>query len=278
LKADNNIKKLINDSHISVTPDTDEKILACALTEIKSRTKSSPHHPTTWRIIMKSKLTKLAVAAVIIIAIIVIINQFGVSVDIASVSWAAAVEQLSTTRTMTYTVTTHKQRDNLPNIAIQMDVAFMEPGHIRVDVMGGSLVWIVDQTLRKALVVKPLTKKFDEIDLPPNGVLMLPPARTVAQLTVLPDQPDEDIGEQNIEGRILRGYRVTQDGVIKSLWIDPKTMGLVRAEIDIADTPGLRLVITNFQFDVELEESLFSLAAPKGYTHEETSDGASTNE
>ena len=80
MKADDNIKKLINQSHILTAPDTDEKILAGALTDIKSRTKSSPHQPTIGRIIMKSRLIKLAAAAVIIIAILLSITLLDKSV------------------------------------------------------------------------------------------------------------------------------------------------------------------------------------------------------
>ena len=44
--------------------------------------------PNIWRIIMKSKITKFAAAAVIIIAILIGINQFGGSIDGSSRAYA----------------------------------------------------------------------------------------------------------------------------------------------------------------------------------------------
>ena len=228
-----------------------------------------------WRTIMKTRITKMAAAVVIIIAVLAGLNQLGDS----NAAWAAAVERLNTARTMTYTVTMYRQLENVPSITIRMDVAFKKPGHIRVEVTEGSFVWIINQRLRKVLVVKPLKKEFTEIDIPPNVVLgFAQQPQIVEQLRTLPDQADEDLGEQNIDGRMLRGYRATEYGVTKILWIDPETMDLVRAEINVADTPGLRLVITDFQFDVELDESLFSLTPPEGYTREKTSRDASTDD
>ncbi len=47
-----------------------------------------PREQKIWRIIMKSKITKLAAAAVIIVAVIICINQFGGSIDGASVAFS----------------------------------------------------------------------------------------------------------------------------------------------------------------------------------------------
>jgi outer membrane lipoprotein-sorting protein len=46
-----------------------------------------------WRTIMKGRMTKLAAAAVIIIAVLIGINQFGGSIDGASVAWADVAER-----------------------------------------------------------------------------------------------------------------------------------------------------------------------------------------
>ncbi len=48
----------------------------------------APERETIWRIIMKSKITKLAAAAVIIIAVLIGINQFVGSIDMANIAFA----------------------------------------------------------------------------------------------------------------------------------------------------------------------------------------------
>jgi len=94
MKAADNIKKLINQSHISTAPDTDERILASALTEMKSRTEktSAQQKPNVWRIIMKNRITKVAVVAMMIIVVLIGIDYFGGSADPANVAWGKMIE------------------------------------------------------------------------------------------------------------------------------------------------------------------------------------------
>ena len=56
-----------------------------------------PRHQFDWRSIMQSKITKLAAAAVIIVAVIIGINQFGGSIDAASVAWASVTKHIAQT-------------------------------------------------------------------------------------------------------------------------------------------------------------------------------------
>lgn len=63
--------------------------------EKKDQTAGSNTGPTfIWRTIMKSKITRLAAAAVIIIAVLAGINYFGGSIDGAGVAWAELVERV----------------------------------------------------------------------------------------------------------------------------------------------------------------------------------------
>ncbi|MHC4618329.1 MAG: hypothetical protein ACYTEQ_11320, partial [Planctomycetota bacterium] len=51
---------------------------------------------------MKSKITKLAAAAIIIVAAVVAINYFGVPVDGTSVAWGELVEHVEQIKTVVY--------------------------------------------------------------------------------------------------------------------------------------------------------------------------------
>ena len=64
------------------------KVLDEALEAQRSRESRSVSGTYAWKIIMKSKMTKFATAAVIIIAVLIGINQFGGSIDGASVARA----------------------------------------------------------------------------------------------------------------------------------------------------------------------------------------------
>jgi len=77
------IKKFcaVQKSSTTTTPRMDERILNDTITAYKKTNTSATKKPKLRRIIMKSRITKLAAAAVIIIAVLIGINQFGGSID-----------------------------------------------------------------------------------------------------------------------------------------------------------------------------------------------------
>ena len=79
------IKKLFVKSNVTVSSELDDKIIndAFQVLEKSIKTKSAEPEPNIWRIIMKSRITKIAAAAVIIIAVLIGISHFSDSVDIA---------------------------------------------------------------------------------------------------------------------------------------------------------------------------------------------------
>ena len=80
-----------------MSADTDmcQKARQSVLSAIKNQTKpSAQKEQNIWRLIMKTKTTKFAIAAVVIIAIMIGINQFGGSIDGASIVWADVVQKL----------------------------------------------------------------------------------------------------------------------------------------------------------------------------------------
>jgi outer membrane lipoprotein-sorting protein len=100
----------------------------------------------------------------------------------------------------------------------------------------------------------------------------------------------EELGLKTIDGREVKGFRLTSGGMTFTFWVDPKSGEPVTVEtkstipdytnLEIAKkgeelkTKGERMVemvLSNFQFDVPLDESLFSLAPPDGYKLQEMS-------
>ncbi|MHC4110638.1 MAG: hypothetical protein ACYSUY_06155 [Planctomycetota bacterium] len=84
-----NIEKLIKNTKIDTNSKVDEVVLDDTLKAFeKAKSKNSvSHQPNIWRIIMKSRITQLAAASVIIIAVIICINQFSGSIDGVSVAF-----------------------------------------------------------------------------------------------------------------------------------------------------------------------------------------------
>ncbi len=90
MKPSDNIEKMFTQTNIETNTDVDKVVLSDAVNAMSKSKQKTPvcDKPNVWRIIMKSKITKFATAAVIIIAVLIGINQFGGSVDGTNVAWA----------------------------------------------------------------------------------------------------------------------------------------------------------------------------------------------
>ena len=260
MKSESQIKRLAK--KIRIEPDTavDERVLACAETALAKSTKNQDvarlRRPSIWRTIMKNPITKLAAAAMIIIAVLIGLHYFGDSVNIAGTAYAEVVERLQNALTMTYT----------SSGTTEIEIAFKKPGYMRTT-MSGDYITVIDWSRGKGLSTLPTRKQFIEMEMSnlPNN-----PAKQhfniIEKLRTLSDRADEELGTSEIDGRMLQGFRVTEEDVINTVWIDPQTRDLVRVETEFINAPGMNMVMTDFQFDVELDDSLFSLTPPEDYT------------
>ena len=91
MRPADNIEKLIKKLHMSASAKLDKRVhsgISMALEE-SEKTKSAKLKPKIWRIIMKSRITKFAAAAVIIIAVILSMNLL----DKSLTAPAYAIEQ-----------------------------------------------------------------------------------------------------------------------------------------------------------------------------------------
>ena len=76
----------------------------------------------------------------------------------------------------------------------------------------------------------------------------------------------ERLGKKEIDGREAVGFRTHADMVDVTLWADPETARPIRIETVMDMMAGVRMVMDNFRYDVDLDPSLFSLEPPEGYS------------
>jgi len=269
-----NIEKLIRKLHYETSAETHDRVFGNVMLalEKQQKQKAGVIKPDLWRMIMKTKITKLAAAAVIIAAVLVGILQLGGNGTNAV--YASVVEQLHYARTMTYSIMTHTPVESMPTLRQQM--AFKEPGYMRTTTADGYIT-VIDWNQNKGITLLPPKREY--IDFEASNYQHDPaqdPFRVVEKLRNLPDEADEVLGEKEIDGRLLQGFRVTQGDMINTVWIDSQTEQLVRVEIEYANSPGMNTIMTDFQFNIELDDSLFSLAPTEGYTPMEVKADIST--
>lgn len=75
-----NLEKVIKQLRRTTTPETDERILEDAFAALRQR-KQTVSEPSIWRILIKSRITKFAAAAVIIMAISFAVLHRGTTVQ-----------------------------------------------------------------------------------------------------------------------------------------------------------------------------------------------------
>lgn len=96
MKPAERIERLIKERRYKANAETYDKALGSFLQAVDEHIeqKAAPTEPKLWRTIMKSRITKLAAAAVIMIAAFVVIYQSGGSIDGATVAFAQIAENM----------------------------------------------------------------------------------------------------------------------------------------------------------------------------------------
>ena len=257
-----NIEKLIKKLRYKPSAETHDRVLRNvqqALDE-SQKTTSAPK-PNIWRIIMKSKITKIAAAAVIIIAVLIGINQFGGSIDGASVAWAQVVEQLNN-----YTKYKCRQRvvrEQGPEFPT-MQVYHLNLSLRRQEVEDGS-IHIIDMRGTDAITVElyPDQKKATVTKLLGFGPRKDP--HIIEMVKRFEQESTERLGTKKQDGKVLHGFRHQPNEFNDfTVWVDAETKLPVEIELKHLNR-GQTIFLDEFEFDFELDASAFSTDIPDGY-------------
>lgn len=242
------LKKLINQSHVRTSSQTDERILADAIDRMEELIlqSSSRAGRNLWRIIMKSPITKLIAAAVIIIAVLLGVkfvgNPFG-----SNVTFAQVIQPILDAKTAVL------------DIIVGQD----ENGPVIHDMVMGSrirrtmsnapdVVSIIDLETGRILVLTAGSREAVYIDLKsfpsiPNYLDRL--KNVIAKFRESPDFSVEELGERDIAGQKLIGFRAANPLLDVTIWADPRTALPVCIE-QIEEQ--LKVICKNVHFDVPI--------------------------
>jgi outer membrane lipoprotein-sorting protein len=226
----------------------------------ESRNRSQTKTTSIWRIIMKSKMTKFAAAAVIIIAVLLGLEFIG-GPSTASVAFAEVVQQIRESRTVMFTTEV-----KVGEQVMRIEHIRKEPGLKRTVMAGGLVVSIIDLTRKKSISINHSEKQYTERDLENAQI-----PDFFEDMRTFPERANEVLPKEEMDGHIVQGFRVIEgiDGIDAICWIDVQTGDLIRLEGQFPNAPNTRIVATDFKFDVELDDALFSLVPPNGYVRKE---------
>ena len=167
-------------------------------------------------------------------------------------------------------VTTMKMK-GIP--AIELKGSFANPGKMRQE-MGFGKVTIMDFQLDKIVMIDDRMKTavvMNLINVPDESRMAMQENNfTKMQATLReakqdPESKIEMLGEKEIDGRALIGYRFESGDRPLTVWADPETHQPYLMETSQVGALASDITIGQFEFDKELDESLFSLEVPEGY-------------
>jgi len=293
-----------------VGPDSDEfndrlrqrmsEVLDCAEAET-TRSTLFARSLTTWRWIMHSRISRVAAAAIFVLAIGGVALWFhGIGTTPA---FADFLEPILDAKTVKYKVTTRwtslsAEMKSQLSAAIQnilmegttADVMMLGANRSRMesDDLGTSkTVHIWDGCQGRKLCLLPAEKRaqvFTDVTTPDGGDPVAGWRSLLLDARDMPGVKRESLGEKDIDGRRVVGVRISSPAFAFSVWGDPRTGLPTRIVMTQAMMPNIEVTISDFEFNVDMDESLFSVEPPAGYEvgsyfiQTPTIDGSTTTE
>jgi len=218
---------------------------------------------------------KIAAAAVLVVGIVGLLLWLIVGNGGARVAFADIVRPLLTAETGRFKMTIDVVSSGLDWIQCEgepvqtIEVMFAGPGRTRWNVPTGEVL-VANMEEGKVMILIPAKKQAAVMQVGPPGVIqrhnrfnkLLELRRLIQYALEREDESVEFLGEQKINGVTAIGYHIKGHGNI-TIWANAKT----KLPIQIEQSMGAETAIVNdITYDIELEDSLFSVEPPKGYS------------
>lgn len=207
---------------------------------------------------MKSLITKIAAAAVIIIAVCISIHYLGGS----SVAWSQVVEQLSSHTKYKYRQRViWEQGPEYPAIQVYCNLNLQQRRQVHED----GTITIFDMRPEDVitLTLDPVQKKATVtkfIGWGPNS-----DPDIIDMVKRIEQEPTERLGTKKKDGKVLHGFRhLPNERDISTVWVDADTKLPVEIELKRVNREQA-IFMDEFDFELELGPSAFSTNVPDGY-------------
>ena len=244
------------------------------------RTQAEMIHPSlltrsldTWRWIMRSPVSRVAAAAIFVLAITGVALWFhGGGATFAFADFAAPILEAKTVK---YKMTIEMKGP--PARTITSEVMMLDGTRMRqvTELPDKSkVVTIEDSSQGKSLTLVPASKTATVLTSTKNRKDKTPESGGLFTLfrlfQLVEEKPGavehESLGEKEIDGRKVVGFHISSQPHDLILWGDPKTGLPVRVEMTSGMEGSVKATFSDFVFNVDMDESLFSLEPPAGYT------------
>lgn len=248
---------------ISTSAATDQRILAGAAAALAAATTGRVHQSRTSGTRLRTPLA----AATVLLAGCLVGLWLVLACPETTITWADVQKKIENANTVSYTAVL--KQEGMPEWTIK---EMVQLGLIRQEITvtqgGGPRVEItvIDLKKGKALQLNPQAKKAYLLDvgLPEQLTADWRQSDFLAGLKRLIKTDGKELGARTINGRKAKGYQVAKDQEKLTIWADAKTGVPLEMEMTIFQK-NVQTFVKDFEFDMKLDEALFSLTPPKGY-------------
>lgn len=228
--------------------------------------------PDNWRWIMRSPVFHVSTAAVFILAVtFVALFFYAGGPTFAFADFAAPILESKTVR---FKITIETKGPPVQTLTGELMV--LEGVRMRQVTQlpdKSKVVVVQDLSQRKSLMLVPasktatvLTSTSERNDKTPE----FDAAVFFRLFQLIAEKPDavehESLGEKELDDRNVVGFRMSSQAHELTLWGDPNTGLPVRVETTSGIEGSVKATFSDFVFNADMDESLFSLEPPAGYT------------
>jgi len=290
------VYELMNRLRVTPRPEYDERVhgeIAKAIAELESAS-TAVQQPSIWRTIMKSRITRLAAAAVIVLAAILALNFFNKT---SGIVWAEVVQRLGEIKTVSYKIaadikgmpgtpegyTTHTTQDVIVSYeqgAVRIDSSLQVPGGTR---RSQTYILFEDSVV---VTVIPDQKKYFKVTISDEQMQKMGEENgdPVTLLKALLEHKYTELGRKTIDGVAAWGIQVSDpklgtkmgsfisggmfDETTVQLWVDQKHELPIRIQATGSSKDGrasMEMVYDNFQWDIKIEPARLKPEIPDDY-------------
>ena len=192
----------------------------------------------------------------------------------ATVTFAEVAQKLHDAHTLSFRIST--RMPEMPGkkgpVTMTGREYYKDPGLVRMESdPPQAVVTIMDTNQGKILTLDPSSKlaMFQEwkIDSDLQRRLRDRAGNQIEQLRAMAGKEGKPAGKRRIGDVEAQGFRVEADGMIWTAWIDPeRKMPLVMETTVHIQDQDLPATLSEFQIDPKLDDGLFRLEPPQGYT------------
>jgi len=275
-----NIEKVIKKFSIDVNPKKDQEIFD-ELRQIQAESKQSEPGISTikkWRIVRKNPITKLASAATIIIAVILALYLTD-GPDMATVALGEVLQNVEKMKCFTFrhkvsSKTNSGTPEETSNVTERTTYVSAEYG-LKHDVYkDGQLTGIlyIPSSGIDVTYVMPVTKQY-MIETMSEEYMKENQVSPTGMIKEFMSYEYTKLDKKKIDGVEAEGIEVNESGfygfesTVGRLWIDIETNLPVRMEIEgIRGATESTVITYDFNWDTELDQSIFQLNIPDDYT------------